>query len=557
MKYIVNIIRIFVGVLFIISGFIKLNDPLGFSYKLEEYFSADVLNIPFFEPYALAISIFVVIVEVVLGVFLILGYKKKFTIWSLFLMIVFFTFLTFYSAYFDKVKDCGCFGDALKLTPWESFTKDVVLLFLILIIWLGIKHIKPLFNKGITNILSGLSIASCVLFCYHVMNHLPSIDFRAYKIGDNLLDNMIVPENAPKAVQEYTWTFNVNGEEKEFVTNGSYPQVDGEYVGVETKIIEEGYEPPIMDFSIETNDEDLTEQFLSEDNLVMIVSYSLENINEEGANKIKSFSENAIRNGYKVIGVTSSGDDAKQQFKSQYNWNFNWYLCDEKALKTVVRSNPGMLTLEKGTVTQKVHWKDVDKISFNELPNALPKLNFELKKSLDSVLVLDQKYRADFSPDTWKLQEEIDSSNTKYIESLFKQFGYPGKSLVGEPTNKAAWYVIQHSNKIPDHLPLIKKAAEDGELPLRLFAMMEDRYLMGQNREQLYGTQGSSYGIGSPNEINFIWPIKDAANVNKRRKEAGFDTTIEVAAKDLFGEDFEFRNYTLEEVNKIIASFNK
>lgn len=550
MKYIVNIIRIFVGVLFIISGFIKLNDPLGFSYKLEEYFSADVLNMPFFEPYALAISIFVVIIEVILGAFLILGYKKKFTIWSLFLMIVFFTFLTFYSAYFDKVKDCGCFGDALKLTPWESFTKDVVLLVLILIIWLGIKHIKPLFNKGITNILSGLSIAACVLFCYHVMNHLPSIDFRAYKIGDNLLDNMIVPEDAPKAVQEYTWTFNVNGEEKEFVTNGSYPKVDGEYVGVETEVIEEGYEPPIMDFSIETNDEELTEQFLSEDNLVMIVSYSLENINEEGANKIKSFSENAIRKGYKVIGVTSSGDDAKQQFKNQYNWNFNWYLCDEKALKTVVRSNPGMLTLEKGTVTQKVHWKDVDKISFKELPNALPKLNFELKKSLDSVLVLDQKYRADFSPDTWKLQEEIDSSNTKYIESLFEEYGYPGKSLVGEPTNRAAWYVIQHSNKISDYLPLIKKAAEEGELPLRLFAMMEDRYLMNQGKEQNYGTQGITLNQNL-NPLDVIWPIIDAENVNKRRAGVGFQETIEEYAKNLFGESYEFKNYSLYDIKSL------
>ena len=128
MKYLVHLSRLLVGILFIISGLIKLNDPLGFSYKLEEYFSSDVLNLPFLEPYALAISLFVVIFEVVLGVFLLIGFKRKFTVWSLLGMIVFFTFLTFYSAYFDKVKDCGCFGDALKLTPWESFTKDVVLL---------------------------------------------------------------------------------------------------------------------------------------------------------------------------------------------------------------------------------------------------------------------------------------------------------------------------------------------------------------------------------------------------------------------------------------------
>ncbi|MEO9076189.1 MAG: MauE/DoxX family redox-associated membrane protein, partial [Gelidibacter sp.] len=120
MKFIVAISRIFVGILFIISGFVKLNDPLGFSYKLQEYFGTDVLNLPFLEPYALGIAVMVVVFEVVLGIFLLIGYKPKFTVWSLLLMIIFFTFLTFYSAYFDKVKDCGCFGDAMPLTPWQS-----------------------------------------------------------------------------------------------------------------------------------------------------------------------------------------------------------------------------------------------------------------------------------------------------------------------------------------------------------------------------------------------------------------------------------------------------
>ena len=146
MKLLTFIARTFVGVLFIISGFIKLNDPIGFSYKLQEYFSSDVLNLPFLEPYALALAIFVVVFEVVLGVFLVIGYQPKFTLWSLLSMIVFFTFLTFYSAYFDKVKDCGCFGDALKLTPWESFTKDLVLLVLILLIFYGQKYIQPIFK---------------------------------------------------------------------------------------------------------------------------------------------------------------------------------------------------------------------------------------------------------------------------------------------------------------------------------------------------------------------------------------------------------------------------
>ena len=362
MKYIVSISRIFVGVLFIISGFIKLNDPLGFSYKLQEYFSADVLNIPFLEPYALIISILVVVFEVVLGVFLLIGYKPKFTVWSLLGMIVFFTFLTFYSAYFDKVKDCGCFGDALKLTPWESFTKDVVLLVFILILFVGIKHINPVLNKLSLTVVALASFIGSLGFAYHVLMLLPAIDFRAYKVGANIQEGMIIPEDAPKPVQEFTWTFKVDGEEKELVTNGSYPEVDGEYVGVETKVIEEGYDPPVKDFSIETEDVDYTEDFLNEENLIMIIMYNLATAESEGVAKLKAFSENAIKQGYVVIGLSASGLEEKQAFKTQHNLNFDFYLCDEKALKTVVRSSPGIVKLNKGTVIQKAHWNDIDDI---------------------------------------------------------------------------------------------------------------------------------------------------------------------------------------------------
>ncbi len=132
---IVQFSRVFVGILFIISGLIKLNDPVGFSYKLAEYFGETVLNLPIFIPFSLAIALFIVIFETVLGFMLLVGFRSKFTVWSLLLMIVFFTFLTFYSAYFNKVTDCGCFGDALKLTPWQSFTKDVILLFFIVILF--------------------------------------------------------------------------------------------------------------------------------------------------------------------------------------------------------------------------------------------------------------------------------------------------------------------------------------------------------------------------------------------------------------------------------------
>jgi uncharacterized membrane protein YphA (DoxX/SURF4 family)/peroxiredoxin len=361
MKVLVSISRLLVGILFIISGLIKLNDPLGFSYKLQEYFSVDVLNIPFLEPYALVISVLVVVFEVILGVFLLIGYKPKFTVWSLLGMIVFFTFLTFYSAYFDKVKDCGCFGDALKLTPWESFTKDVVLLVFILILFFGVKFIKSVFNKFYTTVLALLSFIFCLWLAYHVLMHLPIVDFRAYKIGKNIKEGMSIPDNAAKPVVDYYWKFNVKGEEKVIKTNGSYPSIEGDFIGVDTKVIDEGYQPPIYDFSIENLEGDnLTDQFLSEEKLIVIVAYSLEHIEKLGAEKLKSMSEKAMKRGYKVIGLTASGEETKQKIKSTYNLNFDFYLCDEKALKTIVRSNPGVLELNKGTVKQKLHWNDFE-----------------------------------------------------------------------------------------------------------------------------------------------------------------------------------------------------
>ena len=360
MKQLVALCRLFVGVLFIISGFIKLNDPLGFSYKLQEYFSSDVLNIPFLEPYALGISVLVVVLEVVLGVFLLIGYKPKFTVYSLLAMIVFFTFLTFYSAYFDKVKDCGCFGDALKLTPWESFTKDIVLLTLILVLVIGLKHIKPILGNLLNTSVALLSFIVSLSFGYYVLMHLPAIDFRAYKIGASIPEGMAIPDDAPKPVLEYTWTFKVNGELEEFVTNGSYPTVDGEYVGVETKTVDEGYIPPIQDFSIESDEEDLTSYFLEQNKLLIITMYSIPSSEEEGVVKLKEFTTRAMKQGYTVIGLTSSGNDDKLRLINRFDLGFEFYLCDEKVIKTMVRANPGVLILNKGTVVNKAHWNDFE-----------------------------------------------------------------------------------------------------------------------------------------------------------------------------------------------------
>ncbi len=364
MKAIVNICRVLVGGLFIFSGFIKLNDPLGFSYKLQEYFSYDVLDLPVFMPYALGISIFVVVFEVVLGVFLLLGYKPKFTVWSLLGMIVFFTFLTFYAAYFDKVKDCGCFGDFLKLTPWESFSKDVILLVLILILFVGQRHIKPIFGKFAVTLGALLSFIVCLWFGYHVLMHLPTFDFRAYKIGDNLQENMKLPADAKPDIIDYHWTYTLNGEEKTLTDQGRGPKAYDEIVGVETEVVQEGDVPKIQDFTIESESEDLTQQFLETDKLVMIVSYNLNKAEKEGLSKLKSMADEAKKKGYTVIGLSASGEAEEASLRVNYNLDVDFYLCDEKVLKTIVRANPGIVVLERGTVTQKVHWNDIDELEF-------------------------------------------------------------------------------------------------------------------------------------------------------------------------------------------------
>ncbi|OYQ33124.1 DoxX family protein [Flavobacterium cyanobacteriorum] len=363
MKIITNICRVLVGVLFIISGLIKLNDPVGFSFKLQEYFNAEVLNLEFLIPYALAFAVFVVIFEVVLGIMLLVGYKKKFTLWSLLLMIVFFTFLTFYSAYFNKVTDCGCFGDALKLTPWESFTKDVVLLVLILVIFFNQKYVKRVFSKFAAGLTVYSGLALCGLLAYYVLMHLPIIDFRAYKIGTNIRKGMEVPPGAPKSVYEIVFIYKVNGAEKEF-TDKELDKIpaDAEYVDRKDKLVKEGYVPPIHDFTLELDGANYTEELLNEPKLVMFISYDLEKASDKGLGKLEAFAREAQLKGYKVIGATASPADIIAQKKKQHGLSFNYYFCDATTLKTIERANPSIVILEKGTIKQKAHWNDIEHV---------------------------------------------------------------------------------------------------------------------------------------------------------------------------------------------------
>ncbi|MEO2103345.1 MAG: BT_3928 family protein [Leeuwenhoekiella sp.] len=570
MKKLIGFVRVFVGVLFIISGFVKLNDPVGFSFKLQEYFAPDVLNIEFLSPFALGLAIILVIVELVLGVALIIGYYKRLTMWVLLLMIIFFTFLTFYSAYFNKVTDCGCFGDALPLTPWQSFTKDVILLIMIVFLFINIKHIKPFFSNFSRSIIIFATFIACLSFGYYVLMHLPAIDFRAYKEGVNISEGMTIPEGAPEAVFDYNWKFNINGEEKIITTQGEYPTSEGEFIGVETEVVEEGYVPPIHDFTIEKDGENFTEKFLNTPNLIVIIAYDLNKTEWNGWPVIKELTNDALKKGYSVIGLTASGDASVNDLKEKQNINFDFYFTDATTLKTIVRSNPGIVKLHNGTIIQKRHWNDADEIELEMLPSANTSLDLKLKHRLDSIARYDQLYRPilqesdeqkrkalaeelglkpeDYSGDLWKKQRMLDTSNLKIVKRILDTQGYPGKSVVGEPSNLIALEVIEHNPiQIEQYIDLFKKAAAAGEIPKTRVAVLEDKYLMMQDKEQLYGSQAQ---ITAANGF-FIWPIKDVAMVNERRKAAGFERSIEEYVADLMGKDATFKALKLSEIKRL------
>jgi uncharacterized membrane protein YphA (DoxX/SURF4 family) len=316
MKILIQIARIIVGALFIFSGFVKLVDPIGSQYKFEEYFSEGVLNLEFLIPYALPFAIFLIIAEIVLGIALLVGWKAKFTVRSLKLIILFFLFLTWYSAYYDKVTDCGCFGDAIKLKPWETFYKDVILTILIFFIGFKLKWIKPILPKSNPGLIVVLSLIISSFITYYVLAHLPIIDFRAYAIGKNIPEGM--------------------------------------------KYKDDGEIPPVHDFFLENAQNDLAPEILKTDKVMLVIMSSLEKSEYEAFPEIKKVAEKAIEKGYKVYGVSASFSDIIEITTKRYNLPFEVLFCDETTLKTMIRANPGIMILNKGTVTKKKNWSDID-----------------------------------------------------------------------------------------------------------------------------------------------------------------------------------------------------
>ncbi len=377
-KILTHFARIIVGALFIFSGWVKLNDPMGFGFKLEEYFSDGVLGLPFLIPFAVGMAVVICIAEIILGFTLLLGIWQKLTVRLLLLMIVFFTFLTFYSAYFNKVTDCGCFGDAIPLDPWQSFGKDIILLILIGFLFFNQKYIQPIATKKAAIGITGVAVIFCIWMSNHVLNHLPMVDFRAYKIGTDISEGMKSAEELGLEPPTFEILFTLENEsgervvvnDKQYIDEGWWEKSEWTLLQdlTENLQISEGYEPPIHDFALESDTGDITDWVLAQEKMILVLSYEMDQASAEGLTTLGEWAWSTEEAGYSIVGWTSSSYEVVEQSKHEHQVPIDFTNGDGTAIKTVVRSNPGIVALSNGVILGKWHWNDIPSVEeLNEL----------------------------------------------------------------------------------------------------------------------------------------------------------------------------------------------
>lgn len=357
------IARIFTGALFVFSGLIKANDPLGFSYKLEEYFQ--VFQMDFLNSYSVIIAILLCSIEIILGALLLIGVWKRQVVLGLLLLILFFTFLTFYSAFFEVVTSCGCFGDAIPLTPWQSFTKDLILLTLIIFLYINRNAIQPTIGDAYTKniVTAGVAIISIGIGIY-TFNFLPVLDFLPYKVGNNLPELMRIPPGA--VLDEYETRYKLKNKltneeremsDKEYLKTEIWKDENWEIIGdPQTNLIKKGYEAPISDLIIsDENGIENTDLIIEnpEYNLI-IVAYDLSNTNPGALKKLNDLAEEVAKEfAIRTVILTSSSSQVAQTLSSDLDLKTEFFYADAVPLKSMVRANPGLLLMKNGTVIDK------------------------------------------------------------------------------------------------------------------------------------------------------------------------------------------------------------
>ena len=367
--WLTHIARVLVGCLFIFSGFIKANDALGFSYKLEEYFEVfkgdtGLSMFEWFGHMALPLAIIVCVSEMLLGIMLLIGYKRDLTLWLLFAQIVFFTFLTFYSACYNKVTHCGCFGDFLKLKPWESFWKDIALMILITLLFSGKEHINDLTFPSLQVTIFILGAIASIWFPIYAYRNLPPLDFRAYAIGMNIKDNMKPGAGYEPPVYETRFKYQnlKNQEIKEFDLK-NYPWEDTltwKWVATDNVLTKEAVNPPkITDFTVNNKDGvTITDSILgNKDYSFILVCYDLKKTEDDESlhAKINDLYTLAQKDNKKIIALTASSAEEIEAFKKAHGAQYEFASVDAVVLKTMIRSNPGLILIKDGTVIMNWH----------------------------------------------------------------------------------------------------------------------------------------------------------------------------------------------------------
>lgn len=366
MRYIRLLSRILLGIVFIFSGFVKAVDPLGSAYKFSDYFNAFKLG--FLEFSALPLGLFLSAFELILGITLILGYRRKIVYVVLLWFMGFFTLLTLILAIFNPVSDCGCFGDALVLTNWQTFLKNVVLMVFVLLLYFQRREEPegghPYGEWAVVTVL----FVGASWFSFWNYQHLPMLDFRPYDVGTVIRQEMEIPGDAP--VDEYETTLvyrnRTTGENSDFGMD-DYPRdtTRWEFVSSESRLVKKGFEPPIHDFAImDEYGTDLVDQILSDPGYTLLmVAYDLDRSNEGALIRAGEWAQMEIlASDFSFYGVTASPSGEAQATASLLELGYAFFAADDIMLKTIIRSNPGFLLIHNGTIIGKWGFRDFPSI---------------------------------------------------------------------------------------------------------------------------------------------------------------------------------------------------
>ena len=350
-----NICRFILAAVFIFSGFVKANDPLGFVYKLQDYFEAWGL-LSFTQgilPYMIALVLGCF--EFVVGTYLLFGVRRRVAPMFALAMMSFMTPLTLWLAIDNPISDCGCFGDALILSNWETFFKNVLLLIASISVYKWNQRIYKFVSNQMDWLIALYSTVFIILFSVFSLNRLPVFDFRPYHLGTNIRQKMEIPEGEKLPVYETVLIYEKDGEKKEFTVD-NYPE-DTTWTFVDSKTIlkEKGFVPEISDFAIISQEDglDITEEVLTEDYVFLLLSPWLEKADDSGMDLINELYDYCLDYGYRFLCVTSSSDDAVASWQDYTGAEYPFATLDEITLKTMIRSNPGLMLLKNGVVIGK------------------------------------------------------------------------------------------------------------------------------------------------------------------------------------------------------------